>query len=192
MSTTDLDAAAESGDDPVVADSVARRAAMKAALGGAAAAAVWSAPRIEGLSLAPDYAAAASCTGGSMGEQSHNSNNCDSGTTECWGNNCCGTFNWDQQIVASRFTWNGSLAGNVNTDSGNVSVNVNGIDPPFQRCTVNVSGNCNNGGSFRGGGSLVFNNNGNQNSFVDCQGGGGYYQDDPDGTIRVNMTCVCL
>ena len=37
---------------------------MKAALGGVAAAAVWSAPRIEGLSVAPDVAQAASCTGG--------------------------------------------------------------------------------------------------------------------------------
>lgn len=34
---------------------------MKAALGGAAAAAVLTAPRIKGFSLAPDYAAAASC-----------------------------------------------------------------------------------------------------------------------------------
>jgi hypothetical protein len=36
-----------------------RRAAMKAALGGAAAAAVFSAPRIEGFSVAPGYAAMA-------------------------------------------------------------------------------------------------------------------------------------
>src|SRR4051794_16986028 len=41
-----------------------RRAAMKAALAGVAAAAVWQAPRIEGLSVAPDVAQAASCTGG--------------------------------------------------------------------------------------------------------------------------------
>src|SRR4029077_2721851 len=43
-----------------------RRAAMKAALAGAAAAAVWEAPRIEGLSVAPDVAQAASCTGGTV------------------------------------------------------------------------------------------------------------------------------
>jgi hypothetical protein len=41
-----------------------RRAAMKAALGGAATAAVLAAPRVEGFRLVPDYAAAATATAG--------------------------------------------------------------------------------------------------------------------------------
>ena len=41
-----------------------RRAAMKAALGGAAAAAVLAAPRVDGFRLVPDYAAAATATAG--------------------------------------------------------------------------------------------------------------------------------
>ena len=42
---------------------MSRRTALRAALGGAAAAAAFAAPRLEGFSLAPDYAAAATvCT----------------------------------------------------------------------------------------------------------------------------------
>lgn len=45
-----------------------RRTAMRAALGGAAAGAAFMAPRIDGLSVAPDYAAAATaCTIGAAG-----------------------------------------------------------------------------------------------------------------------------
>ncbi len=45
-----------------------RRTAMRVALGGAAAGATFMAPRIDGLSLAPDYAAAATaCTVGAAG-----------------------------------------------------------------------------------------------------------------------------
>ena len=170
-----------------------RRTAMKAALGGAAVAAAWTAPRIEGLSLAPDFAAAASCSGGSIGTITKNSNNCGTGgSTECFGGNCCNTVSMGGATVAgNNFSVNANIGGEVNGDSGFVNFTVSGIDPPFQRCTVNVSGNCNNDGSFRGGGSYVFNTNGNQNSFIDCQGGGNFTEDDPDAQIRLNMTCEC-
>ena len=47
---------------------VARRKTLKAAVvGGATVGAVWAAPRVEGLSLVADYAAAASVTGGPFG-----------------------------------------------------------------------------------------------------------------------------
>ena len=51
-------------DESTVAEGpsvVDRRAALRAALGGAAAAAVFVAPKIEGFSIAPDYAAAGTC-----------------------------------------------------------------------------------------------------------------------------------
>ena len=51
-------------DESLVAESQSvldRRAALRAALGGAAAAAVFVAPRVEGFSIAPDYAAAGTC-----------------------------------------------------------------------------------------------------------------------------------
>ncbi|MCB0976731.1 MAG: hypothetical protein KDB02_04665 [Acidimicrobiales bacterium] len=174
---------------------VSRRAAIKAAFGGAAAAAVWTAPRIEGLSVAPDYAAAASCSGGSISQITKNSNNCSVGSTECWGNNCCGTWNFGPSNVGGKFTLNGAISGSVNDDNGIVNLTVNGFtNSANQACTVNVAGNCNNGGSFRfrnGGGTFNFTSNGTQQATPDCQGGGGYYQDDPDGQLRINMTCVC-
>ncbi|MEI2808655.1 MAG: hypothetical protein V9F00_00140 [Nocardioides sp.] len=42
----------------LTSETIGRRATMKAALGGAVAGAVFVAPRIEGFSIAPDYAAA--------------------------------------------------------------------------------------------------------------------------------------
>jgi len=184
---------ATGAEEPAAGDrgGLDRRSAMKVALGGAVAAAAWSAPRIEGLSLAPDYAAAASCTGGTAGEITKNSNNCGYyGDTECFGNNCCGSWGFSANI-ASKFTLNGNISGDVSGDNGNVQMTINGIDPPWQRCTVNVGGTCNNA-SFRGGGTYTFNNNGTQNSFIDCQGGGSFLSADTDAQIRVNVTCVCL
>lgn len=196
----------EVSENPPSEDALARRAALKAALGGTVGAAVWMAPRVEGLSLAPDYAAAASCVGGSASQLSKNSIDCSYyGEQECWGNGCCETYNFSQQSIGSKpFILNASLSGNVNND-GTASVTINNIDPPFQRCNVNVVGNCNNGGSFRVGPpggpysngnnasrNFTVNSNGTTNTLIDCQGGGGYYQPDPNGTIRINVSCECL
>lgn len=196
-----MDAADASADeqDEVVAGARAslidRRNAMKIALGGAAAATVWSAPRIEGLSLAPDYAAAASCNATSTGTQvTRDSINCGTlGGTECFGNACCGNFGFGTNVSAGSktFTLNGNIGGSVNGDNGLVSLTVGNIDPPFQRCNVNVALNCNNDGSPRGGGNFTFNNSGTQNAFIDCQGGGNFNQNDPNAQVRINITCNC-
>lgn len=87
-----------------------RRRMMQAALAGGAAAAVWSAPRIEGLSIAPDYASAATCTTSSP----------DFGltATNCWANinvgnlyRCCAIC-WNNTSVYCKATF-------TNCDHGN-------------------------------------------------------------------------
>lgn len=196
MSEIDTPPAADGANGGLADQRIDRRRAMQVALGAATAAAVWSAPRVEGFSLAPDYAAAASCTGGSGAQTTKNSNNCAAGTTECWGNNCCGNFAYGAVNIPGGFTLNGVIGGNVNGDNGSLNMVIAGIDPPFQQCTVNVAGNCNDGGTFRtsGGGTsqnFVFNANGNQSTLIDCQGGGSIFQPDPDGQVRVNVSCVC-
>lgn len=201
-----------SGDDEVVLDSadvgvdqsteghVHRRAALKAALGGAAAGVAWSAPRIEGLSISPDYAQAASCVGANVIFTKNANDDC-CGNQECWGNgscfactgNGCGNAGYNFNVAPKPFVISGNINGSCNGDDGRINITVNGIDPPFQRCTVNVTGNCNDSGSFRTNGGSVFNNNGTVNNIlVDCQGGGGCWQPDPTGQIILNVTCVCL
>ena len=172
-----------------------RRTAMKAAVGGAAAVAVWSAPRIEGLSIAPDIASAASCTGGTA---SYNkaSNDCGYyGDTECWGGNCCNTVAYGPVNVPNTgsplIQLNGNIGGSVNDDNGFINMTLSNIDPPFRSCTINVSGNCNNGGSWRSrnGTSFTFNDNSTLQAQPDCQGGGAT---DPNGNITLAINCVCL
>ena len=193
----------EQGDaaDPAAASSIERRTALKAALGGAAVAVAWTAPRIEGLSISPEYAQAASCTGGSITITKDANDDC-CGNQECWGNgNCfactgngCAQAGYSQSV--GPFTIAGNINGSVNGDDGRINIAVNGIDPPHQRCTVYVEGNCNDSGSFRtnlASPGTTFNANGAVNNvLVDCQGGGGCWQPDPTGQIRVRVTCVCL
>jgi hypothetical protein len=173
---------------------VDRRTAMKAALGGAVAAAVWTAPRIEGLSVAPDYAAAATCTSGNMAGWTVNSDNSGlTGTAEDWGNGGGGRQDMGAR-AAGPFTINAYVQGSVNDDNGRISVTVNGIDPPFQRVVANVAGNCNNGGGFRSNfGTITFNTNGTSGEqLIDCQGGGNFTQADPNGQVRLNVSGTCL
>ncbi|MCB0978795.1 MAG: hypothetical protein KDB02_15180, partial [Acidimicrobiales bacterium] len=203
--TEDTDMADETGSaapigasDPASSDAgLTRRNALKATLGGAAFAAAWSAPKIEHLSLAPDYAAAASCSGGST-TTNHTSADCGYyGDTECWGNSCCGNWAYNTNI-SSKFNLAGNVGGNVNEDNGFVNLAVTGItNTSNQSCTVNVSGNCNNGGSFRvdnvaasnnASKTFTFNANGNVGVFIDCQGGG---ITDPNANLKLIFNCVC-
>ena len=121
---------------------------MKAALAGAAAAAVWSAPRIEGLSIAPDVAQAASCTTPSPDTTTHAAEIDFNLIQQCWGHleltdNCT-----DFTVTRNALNFNigvrigGDDGGPIFLGGGFVRVTVNGIDPPFQRCTVNVQANC--------------------------------------------------
>lgn len=132
-------------------DTTSRRAALKkAAAGSAAAATVWVAPKVEGLSLVPDYAAAGTATTGTI-------------TFQLDGNNpaILGGNNWMNAAPSPQYTVNQDgpsdsqdiiltaplgPAGNAvwtfpkgqDTDGpaipgGDVVFN---IDPPFNRCRV--------------------------------------------------------
>lgn len=88
-----------------------RRTAMRVALGGAAAGAAFMAPRIEGLSLAPDYASAATaCTLGPAGTSVNvqgpaRKENLGVGcvSTRCWGLCFAGGINWNQSACSGGF-----------------------------------------------------------------------------------------
>ena len=182
---------------------VDRRAAMKAALAGAAAAAVWSAPRIEGLSIAPDVAQAASCVNPSADTTNHAATTSLTFVEQCWGVLNAGAISCSDFTVtrnAGRFNIGVRIGGDDGGDlfngGGFVKVTINGIDPPFQRCTVNVQANCFIGliGGLNAEGSpdrFVINNNGtfpvsNANQFS-CNVTGWL----PERTI-VNVACECL
>lgn len=132
-------------------DVSSRRAALrKAALGSAAAAAVWVAPKVEGLSLVPDYAAAGTATTGLI-------------TFRLDGNgpNVLGAGNWmnaapspqytvtqdgpsDNQAIiltaplgpAGNAVW--TFPAGLDTDGPAITGGavVFNIDPPFNRCRV--------------------------------------------------------
>ena len=179
-----------------------RRAAMKAALAGAAAAAVWSAPRIDGLSIAPDVAQAASCVNPSADTTTHAAQVSATLVEQCWGVLNAGAISCSDFTVtrnAGRFNIGVRIGGDDGAEifngGGFVKVTINGIDPPFQRCTVNVQTRCElgllNSPAFGSPINFVINNNGtfplsNANQFS-CNLIG-YV---PDNTV-VNVACVCL
>ena len=124
---------------------------MKAALAGAAAAAVWQAPRIEGLSIAPDVAQAASCLPVTPLAVTHAGDR--DILNECWGTRQplggCTGFNVGPE-AHGRFNLalniDGSDAGIPGEGLGGANTSINGIDPPFQSCTANLQANCVNVG----------------------------------------------
>ena len=149
-----------------------RDAIRKAIIGGGVAATVWSAPKIEGFSVAPDYASAASGTSGSKGgtvnSKASRDYNCfcfgfgNACCRVCWGNtngsNCNGTCGNCTNNCANATTGSISFPKNIGPDialnyaangdvvnGGTLNLNLSGIDPPFQHCNVNVSGTCNSG-----------------------------------------------
>lgn len=171
-------------DDRLSADRAVRRKLLKAAIGGAAAGAVFVAPRVESFSLAPDYAAASSCAGGDGTDLVFNQTNC-MVLTYCWGNTCCGAKN-QNMTIDSRFVLSFTIDGTV-VNNGKWSFNLNGIDPPWQSCRVNVSGTCAVGG-YNGGYDNTFTNNasGISDNTATC---GSW----PSGnTVTVKMSCVCV
>lgn len=82
--------AVTASDDGVDEAAISRREALKkAAIGAGVVGAVWSAPRIEGLSIVPDYAAAGTFAGTIVFNK--NQRDCNPGASaNCWGN-CTGT-----------------------------------------------------------------------------------------------------
>ncbi len=127
---------------------ITRRRAIQAAVAGAGAVAVWSAPRIEGLSLAQDTAAAASCVSGTWTANQPIQN---AGSDACWSatNTPCQQVNLTFAGTGSTdFAVTGALNGSYaapNQGNGLLNVTVNGIEPPFQSCTVTVNGTCSQG-----------------------------------------------
>jgi hypothetical protein len=125
---------------------LSRRAALrKAAVGLGVAGAVWQAPRIEGLSLVPDYASAGTVTGTFMVTvmQIDCGNNI-FGDSNCWGA-CMGTMacqtavrNFDIGGEPIRITGTGSAD---RGGDGTLTVDFSTMDPPFNMCMVTaVSG----------------------------------------------------
>jgi len=137
---------------------VDRRTAMKAALGGAVAAAAWTAPRIEHLSVAPDFAQAATCLP-SSGFVTRTTTVCQpliGFTSECYGN-CvasggvdCGpaTVVYPGPVsgsfppgVTMTVVYNGYAEGSDIFDGapGTADITVSGIRSPRQRCSVTTT-----------------------------------------------------
>jgi hypothetical protein len=185
------------GAEPVRID---RRAAMKAALAGAAAAAVWQAPRIEGLSVAPDVAQAATgtCVGGTT-QFVKNSNGALLG--RCWGNTelvgaACGVATVNTALPApwsfdAVLTFGGEWT-TLGSSNGFVTIDVNGIDPPFERCTANITGAC-SGNTFSAVPStLNFNSDVTavDTAQLECSGSAPVVGQSASATITIACTCA--
>lgn len=138
-----------------------RRQAMKAALGGAAAAVALSAPRIEGFSIVPDYAAASSqCPSGTAVEASHHltkpSVRCSKvrcwGATEGKGVQCaCRSAEVPGLAIvpvsSGAFrspTVSARISGPVYHPEGRLEVTLTNfrLNEPYSSCTVTVKGTC--------------------------------------------------
>lgn len=180
-----------------------RRKAMKAALGGAAAGAVFVAPKVAGFSVAPDYAAAATCTtqSTSLGsEQSTNAIYCSCiYYFTCWGNDAlscnCNNVTKTASVNVRGTTINADvvLKGSANSNTGNAgchnfdsssSVTLTGFDSNnVGSCTVNwnISGTSNNTAE---NGGVTFNANGNQTPWI-------RHSSNNNDRRTVNLTLAC-
>lgn len=152
-----------------------RRTAMKAALGGAAAAVALTAPRIEGFSIAPDFAAAASqCppdsqVGGTI-PLTTMSPGCNTCSLCCWGtvdHDGCLPGNCHDHTVPGNVTVPVSsdnfdapmltavVKGQVKRkpgalNAGKVTLTLSDftLNEPYKSCTVAISGSCTGNGIF--------------------------------------------
>lgn len=134
------EAAPGSGDDARVNR---RDALRKAAIALGTAGVVWTAPRIEGLSMVPDYASAGTLMATFM--VTVNQIDCSNNVTRnanCWGacqpdgNNCTtGVRAFD--IGGERINITGTGSADTNGD-GTLTVSFASMDPPFNMCQVNA------------------------------------------------------
>lgn len=175
---------------------ITRRRAIQAAVAGAGAVAVWSAPRIEGLSLAQDTAAAASCVSGTWTANQPVDN---AHAEACWSstNTPCqqvnllfaGTGSTDFAVTGAL---NGSYAA-PNQGNGLLNVTVNGIEPPFQSCTVTVNGTCKQGtpnNNLVSGNSNTLNTSGTLTYNANCVNVRNIAS--ATASLTVAVTCTCL
>jgi hypothetical protein len=194
--------------DAITAKRIDRRTAMKAAIGGAAAATAMTAPGISGFSFAPDFAAAASqcpagtTVAGSPATISRTRITCGFlNLTACWGNGCCVDLGIGSITVnAASGSYNDpafafTVGGQVRNNNGRVYVTVTNFTQhqPFSSCTINVTGNC-GGDTFSvtdiGGGitgtNTVITANASLNGRIRCSGSG-----TGSATVTVAASCIC-
>ena len=199
----------DAGLDGIDPSRLSRRTALRAAAMGGAGAAVFFAPKVRGFSVAPDYAAAASCDPVNTASTNITAEDCAGGLVGfCWGNagnsivSCpCGDKSYS--VSAGQFSVVGNYGGDGNGDNGFVNFAVSGIASSHQSCTVSVTGNCD---SSSGIGSTYFrtdtcngqgctfnqnfNTNGSGSTLVDCQGNQltAYAN---QASAKVTLNCVC-
>ncbi|MEO6630027.1 MAG: hypothetical protein ABIP03_15840 [Aquihabitans sp.] len=179
-----------------------RRAALKAALGGAAVAAVFVAPRIEGFSLAPDYAAAGTqCHGPTS--TTNNTNYNAACVSTCWGSSGGNAFNCNNggrvggcaskafttltanNVGPTIITLNGNISGRLNS-GGAAAYTLAGMEAN-DLCNVNLSGTC-SVGAFNSNTAPSMNQNfaanGSSSAAFQCNNA-------TSGTLTVTLTCTC-
>lgn len=177
---------------------------MKAALGGAAAAAALSAPKVTGFSLAPDFAAASSqCSPNStVNGNAINRSSTTYGAFKCWGTgNAFGcdtnipiSGNVTVPVVSTNFTApviTATVGGQVKNNNGRIDLVLSNftVDAPFSSCTVTVGGTCNDGQTFSTQvASTLRTSDGTWGGRIRCSGG---LYDSPDGTVTVSASCIC-
>lgn len=193
------------GPDGIGPDRLSRRTALRAAAMGGAGAAVFFAPKVKGFSIAPDYAAAASCPPVNTAKANLATEDCGGILVGfCWGNagTLCACGNKSYGITAGQFSVIGNYGGDGNGDDGFVNFAVSGIGSTYQSCTVSVNGTCSGSSgvgnvSFRtdncsGNGctfNQTFNANGNGSTLIDCNGNWSSYANRANATVTLN--CVC-
>ena len=171
---------------------------MKAALGGVAAAAVWQAPRIEGLSIAPDVAQAATCFPPAPAAASHTSETQIPFASNCWGNSdfgICGiqvlnlgTAPFTASATIGAGTW-GPVPGSNNAA---INVNVAGLNTTTRRCTVALAGTgCGSGRSFFASPSSVTFGPNTTGTFAAQTWGCNLVPVGANPTITLTLTCSC-
>lgn len=116
-----------------------REALKKAAAGAGVIAGVWMAPRITGLSVEPDYAAAGTVrTNVSFARAQTDCGMNIFADTNCWGGcsgNTCVPVTVAQSIGGEPITI--TYAGNTDQNGdGTVTVNFANMDPPFNMCAI--------------------------------------------------------
>lgn len=109
---------------------VDRRTAMKAVVAGGVAGAVWSAPRIEGFSLLPDFAAAATCTTAAKNFSGDTNTGFGSRTSNCCYGSCSDMTCWNsgasRDCSGGCFSNNWSCSGTATTGNLNIAKNDGG------------------------------------------------------------------
>lgn len=197
-------------EDGISPGRINRRQAMKAGLGGAAAAVALSAPNIEHFSLAPDVASASSqCAPGStvngsttLTDSSKTAGFCI--TTNCWGSNSgCTCTNQNigtitVPVASGQYTapqFSVTDGGQVSNTNGTLSITSTNftLNKPYSKCVVNVAGACTGGtpsGTFTLDNGIsaanTFTSNTTMSGRMYCNGGVL-----AAGNITVSVTCTC-